>query len=238
MTRAEIVRSIARGEGRISLTGADLSGLDLSGLMLNAADLSYCDMTGADLSDAQLVGASLWSIKAARAQFRRANLAHASMGLAMLDGADLRGAALDDADLTGAQLSGADLTGATLAGVWLDTMQRALATGAPPLHFAPAPGTHRREIAEADIADIQAAGPIALHCGDRLDIRLHAAPHAVHVDAGGGAGAQLVAQMGGAHALAAGCLLSFVAVLPGRARLVLRRARGGALIILDVEVSR
>lgn len=133
-TRSELVRRIATG-GTLRLVGADLSHLDLSGLALSGADLSYANLTHADLEGATLTGASLWSARAQRARMRGANLSSAQLGLADLKDADLRDAVLVECDLTGARLDGADLSRSRLDGTWLDTMQRALAIGAPPTRF-------------------------------------------------------------------------------------------------------
>lgn len=133
-TRSELVRRIATG-GSLRLVGADLSHLDMSGLALSGADLSYANLTHADLVGATLTGASLWSARAQRARMRGANLSSAQLGLADLKDADLRDAVLVECDLTGARLDGADLSRSRLDGTWLDTMQRALAIGAPPTRF-------------------------------------------------------------------------------------------------------
>ena len=149
------------------MAGADLAGLDLIGLTLVGADLSYADLTGADLSGARLSGASLWSARATGAKFFRANLVGASLGLADLAGADLREAQLERADLTGTRLDRADLTDAQLRGAWLDAMQRALAIGAPPLRY-PARSRPRICVLNED----QLIAPVALRCGDRLEMHL------------------------------------------------------------------
>ncbi|KRW94626.1 pentapeptide repeat-containing protein [Paracoccus sp. MKU1] len=233
-TRAEIVRRIAT-MGRLHLAGSDLAGLDLSGMTLVGADLSYADLTEADLTDAQLSDASLWSARAARARFRNANLSRASLGLADLSDADLRGAVLDRADLTGARLDRANLTAALLRGAWLDSMQRALATGAPPLRYPP-----RHRPTTCILHEEHIAEPVALRCGDRLEMHLNtlseaAARHPALARIEGApilAGPELPRSFAGPP-----CVLTFCAVAPGRARLVLEPGEGRAPIALEVLVS-
>ncbi|MDF3854342.1 pentapeptide repeat-containing protein [Paracoccus sp. P2] len=233
-TRAEIVRRIAT-MGRLHLAGSDLAGLDLSGMTLVGADLSYADLTEADLTDAQLSDASLWSARAARARFRNANLSRASLGLADLSDADLRGAVLERADLTGARLDRADLTAARLRGAWLDSMQRAMAMGAPPLRYP-----LRQRPMTCVLHEDHLSGPVALRCGDRLEMHLNSLSEAAARD-------PRLARLQGAPILAgperprpdAGppLVLAFSAIAPGRARLVLDLGRGGAPIAVEVLVS-
>ena len=226
-TRAEILRRIAT-MGRLQLAGADLAGLDMAGLTLVGADLSYADLTGTDLTGAQLSGASLWSARAAGACLRQANLSGASLGLADLSGADLREAVLERADLTGTRLDRADLTGARLRGAWLDAMQRALAISAPPLRYPPPrDGATTRILHQGEFG-----APVSLRCGDRLEMHLDGPTPAAHVE-----GAPILA---GAEPpdTAAGPVLAFCAVAPGRARLVLDlHETGRPPIALDVLVT-
>ncbi|UFM64932.1 pentapeptide repeat-containing protein [Paracoccus sp. MA] len=245
-TRAEIVRRIAT-TGRLRLAGADLAGLDLSGMTLVGADLSYADLTRTDLTGAQLCGASLWSARAAGARLREANLAGASLGLADLSDADLRGAVLERADLTGARLDRADLTDAQLRDAWLDSMQRAMATGAPPLRY-PAPHRPRTCI----LHEAHAAEPVSLRCGDRLEMHLDSLPGAAirqpglariegaPVLAGPEPPEELRAEPPGeqpAAPPAPRCVLAFCAVAPGRARLVVEPGEGRAPIAFEVLVA-
>lgn len=220
-TRAEIVRRIAT-MGSLHLAGSDLTGLDLSGMTLVGADLSYADLTEADLTNAQLSGASLWSVRAVGARFHKANLAGASLGLADLTGADLRDAVLERADLTGARLDRADLTGARLRGAWLDAMQRALAISAPPLRYP----DQRERATTCILHEGHLATLVSLRCGDRLEMHLQTPPDAP-------ARPEIVARLEGEPILSgpepcepsseAIRILTFLAVAPGRARLVLVR---------------
>ena len=233
-TRAEIVRRIAT-MGRLHLAGSDLAGLDLSGMTLVGADLSYADLTETDLTDAQLSDASLWSACAARARFRNANLSRASLGLADLSDADLRGAVLERADLTGARLDRADLTAALLRGAWLDSMQRAMATEAPPLRY---PARHRPTT--CILHEEHVSEPVALRCGDRLEMHLNSLSEAVPHPSGLArlvgapilSGPERPAQVAGPP-----CVLVFCAIAPGRARLVLEPGEGRAPVVLEVLVS-
>lgn len=234
-TRAEILRRIATN-GRLHLAGADLAGLDLSGLTLVAADLSYAELTDADLTEAQLAGASLWSARAAGAHFCGANLTGASLGLADLSGACLRGALLEQADLTGTRLDRADLTDAQMKGAWLDAMQRALAIGAPPMRY-PAGRRHppRTRILDED----QMIAPVALRCGDRLEMHLRSPAeagrrrNAVHLE-----GAPILSVADLPDAVSGPVwVLGFSAIAPGRARLVLDPGEGRAPIALEVLVT-
>ncbi|MFC3568765.1 pentapeptide repeat-containing protein [Paracoccus simplex] len=210
-TRAEIVRRIAT-MGSLHLAGSDLTGLDLSGMTLVGADLSYADLTEADLTNAQLSGASLWSVRAVGARFHKANLAGASLGLADLTGADLRDAVLERADLTGARLRGA----------WLDAMQRALAISAPPLRYP----DQRERATTCILHEGHLATLVSLRCGDRLEMHLQTPPDAP-------ARPEIVARLEGEPILSgpepcepsseAIRILTFLAVAPGRARLVLVR---------------
>jgi len=83
----------------VSLTGADLRGVDGSGALLQRIELQGAQLSEANLSEAHLEEASL----------NAANLRGAD-----LHGAHLEGAYLWDADLTDADLSGAHLEGAYL----------------------------------------------------------------------------------------------------------------------------
>lgn len=234
VTRSDLIRMIAQ-TGRLQLIGADLAGLDMSGLTLVGADLSYANLAGADLSETQLSGASLWSVKAPAARFRGANLSGASLGLADLAGADLREALLERADLTGARLDGADLTDARMRGAWLDAMQRAMAIGAPPLRY-PARSNPGLYVIDED----HLANPVALRCGDRLELHLcnpgdPAAPRPAPLRI---EGAQILIALkldnpvrGGIHVLA------FDAVEPGQARLVVDPGGGRDPIGIDVRVT-
>ena len=116
---------------RVSLSGANLYGVDLSGANLSHADLYGVDLSGANLSHADLTGAnlsgaSLSGSSLSRADLRDAclchtnlsdvNLTRANLSRANLYRAKLSGASLYRADLTGANLSRADLYGASLYG--------------------------------------------------------------------------------------------------------------------------
>ncbi|MDT1063879.1 pentapeptide repeat-containing protein [Paracoccus sp. CPCC 101403] len=228
-SRDEIVRRIAVS-GTLRMPGADLAGLDLSGLTLVGADLSYADLTGADLSTAQLSGASLWSSQASQAVFRGANMSGASLGLAVLVGADLRDCVLDHADLTGAQLTGADLTGAQMGGTWLEPIQRALAIGAPPLHY---PGAARPPRV---LSEDGAIAPVIMRRGDRMELRLNQPARKVHIDQMGANGAAVLTGPE-EEAVADGRVLHFRAGAPGTARLVISRDEGKTDLELDVRVS-
>lgn len=233
-TRDDILRRIATS-GRVEMAGADLAGLDLGGLTLVGADFSYADLRGTDLSGAQLSGASLWSAKARGANFHGANMVGASLGLADLAGADLRGAQLERADLTGTRLDGADLTDARLHGAWLDAMQRALAIGAPPLRFPARQGPSTRILDEDHMTD-----PVALRCGDRLEMHLRSPGDAITPR-------QRQAWVEGAPILSGSNLpcvaqgavyvLAFDAVAPGRARMIVERGEGDEPISFDVLVT-
>ncbi len=233
-TRAEIRRRIA-ANGRLEMAGVDLAGLDLSGLTLVGADLSYADLTGADLSDAQLSGASLWSARAPGAKFFRSNLVGASLGLADLAGADLREAQLERADLTGTRLDGADLTGARLRGAWLDAMQRALAIGAPPLRY---PARLGPSVCILDEEHMSA--PVALRCGDRLEMHLRS-PNDMVTRKPGHAwieGAQVLSGSRLPDAVPGPVyVLAFDAVAPGKARMIVERGEGQDRIAFDVLVT-
>ncbi|RCW88660.1 pentapeptide repeat-containing protein [Paracoccus lutimaris] len=233
-TRADIMRKIGT-TGRLEMAGKDMAGLDLSGLTMVGADLSYTDLRGADLSGAQLSGASLWSAKAKGANFRGANLVGASLGLADLAGADLRGAQLERADLTGTRLDGADLTDARLRGAWLDTMQRALAIGAPPLRYPARQGPSTCILHEDHMN-----APVALRCGDRLEVHLRneADPAARKPGLARIEGAQILSGSNLPCAVEGPVyVLAFDAVAPGRARMVVERGEGRAPIAFDVLVT-
>lgn len=233
-TRADILRKIA-ASGRLEMAGADLAGLDLSGLTLIGADLSYANLTGADLSAAQLSGASLWSASAAGANFFRAKLVGASLGLADLAGANLREAQLERADLTGTRLDRADLTDARMRGAWLDAMQRALAIGAPPLRF---PGRGRPKTCV--LAEDQLSAPVALRCGDRLEMHLRSRsdlvtprPGRAHIE-----GAPILTGLDLPDSIRGPVyVLAFDAVTPGRARMIVERGEGADLIAFEVLVT-
>ncbi len=233
-TRAQIVRRIAT-TGHLRLAGSDLAGLDLSGLTLVEADLSYADLTRADLTEAQLPASSLWSARAAGARFRNANLSGANLGLADLSDADLRGAILERADLTGARLDRADLSDARLRGAWLDTMQRALAMGAPPLRYP---------VRRPPVTHILRAGqivePVTLRCGDRLEVHLDSLTEAAvrHPDLARVEGAPILAGPELPQALAGPpFVLTFSAIAPGRGRLVLQAGADAPLVGLGGLVS-
>ncbi|MEO1292729.1 MAG: pentapeptide repeat-containing protein [Pseudomonadota bacterium] len=125
----------------ISLTGAQMSGVDLSGakligaemadINLNAARLTKAWLDGATMrgasldfalvDQARLDGADLANVKARQVQLEWSSLIGADLSGAMLNradltGADLTDAALDRADLSGARLVEADFSGASLAG--------------------------------------------------------------------------------------------------------------------------
>ncbi|KGJ04035.1 Pentapeptide repeat-containing protein [Paracoccus halophilus] len=233
-TRTELIRKIAT-TGRLQLAGTDLAGLDLSNLTLVGADFSYADLTGADLSGAQLSGASLWSCRAAGARFSGANLTGASLGLADLTGADMREALLERADLTGARLNGADLTDARLRGAWLDAMQRALAIGAPPLRYPARSGPGVRVVDEDHLAE-----PVALRCGDRLEIHFSGSRDAAdaRVAQHGADGAAILAPVDPAGpARGPFHVLAFEAVVAGRAQLVIEHRDGRDPETLEVLVT-
>jgi uncharacterized protein YjbI with pentapeptide repeats len=105
---------VQRVEGRgpiISLSGADLRGVDLNavdlrGATLYGADLRGADMISANLSDADLSGADLSDVD--------------------LFYADLSGANLEEAELSGANLEAADLSGAT--GITKEELERQAAS--------------------------------------------------------------------------------------------------------------
>ena len=233
-TRADILRKIA-ATGRLEMAGADLAGLDLTGLTLVGADLSYADLTGADLSGARLSGASLWSARATGAKFFRANLVGASLGLADLAGADLREAQLDRADLTGTRLDRADLTDAQLRGAWLDAMQRALAIGAPPLRY---PARTRPRICV--LSEDQLIAPVALRCGDRLEMHLRSRADPVRPRPGRARieGAPILTGLDLPDSIRGPVyVLAFDAIAPGRARMVVERGEGTELIAFEVLVT-
>ena len=233
-TRADILRKIA-ATGRLEMAGADLAGLDLTGLTLVGADLSYADLTGADLSGARLSGASLWSARATGAKFFRANLVGASVGLADLAGADLREAQLDRADLTGTRLDRADLTDAQLRGAWLDAMQRALAIGAPPLRY---PARTRPRICV--LSEDQLIAPVALRCGDRLEMHLRSRADPVTPRPGRARieGAPILTGLDLPDSIRGPVyVLAFDAIAPGRARMVVERGEGRDLIAFEVLVT-
>jgi len=98
----------------VSLTGADLRGIDGSGAPLQGIDLQGAQLSGANLSEAHLEGALLVA----------ANLRGADLRGAHLEGAFLWDAVLTDADLSGAHLEGAylyeqDLSDIDLRNVYL-----------------------------------------------------------------------------------------------------------------------
>lgn len=230
-TRDEILRRIA-ASGAVQLPGADLSGLNLSGLTLAGADLSYADLSGANLCNAQLQGACLWSARARGAQFRHANLCGASLGLAVLVGADMRDAQMDRADLTGAQLDGADLTGSDLRGAWLDAMQRALAVGAPPVRFSDASQPRTRVLNQDE-----AMTPVALRCGDRLQLRLNDLPGDTRIEQAGISPDAVLTGPDAPESRLNARHITFTAAAPGRARLLVMLTRGLAPLALDVLVT-
>ncbi|WP_134681360.1 pentapeptide repeat-containing protein [Paracoccus ravus] len=175
-SRADIMTRIA-SSGPLRMAGADLAGLDLSGLWLAGADLSYADLSGCDLSDTELSGASLWSARAAGTRFYRCNLTGASLGLAILAGADLRAAILEDADFTGADMTGADMTGSRMRGAWLDTLQRALAIGAPPLRYPEAVRAPIRIRCDEALLE-----PLELRCGDRVELQFRRPANSMRIE--------------------------------------------------------
>jgi hypothetical protein len=110
----------------ISLTGADLRGVDGSGAPLQGIDLQGAQLSGADLSEAHLEGASLIAANLSGADLRGAHLEGAALWDAVLTDADLSGAHLEgaylyeqdlsDIDLRNVYLTAAYLPGARLAG--------------------------------------------------------------------------------------------------------------------------
>lgn len=232
--RAEIMRMIGE-EGRLQLVGADLAGQDLSGLTLLGADLSYADLSAANLSGAQLSGASLWSVRAAGARFHRANLSGASLGLADLASADLREALLERADLTGARLDGADMTDARLQGAWLDAMQRALAIGAPPLRYP-----MRTHPGVCVVDEEHLATPVALRCGERLEMHLHGKddPQASRPGHAWIEGEPILVARELADPIRGTVyVLAFDAVMPGRTQLAVQTDESLDPVMVDVLVT-
>ncbi|HEX6482747.1 MAG TPA: pentapeptide repeat-containing protein [Ktedonobacteraceae bacterium] len=99
------LREVDLSEANLSIVNlfrANLSEVDLSG-----ADLSFADLSGADLFRANLGGADLKGANLSGANLDRANLFRAN-----LSGADLKGASLIKTELSETDLSGASLVGA------------------------------------------------------------------------------------------------------------------------------
>jgi uncharacterized protein YjbI with pentapeptide repeats len=94
---------------KLSLRGANLSGVNLS-----RANLRGANLRGADLGDAKLKGANFSGADLGDAYFYSADLSDANFRSADLSGADLSGADLSGANLRGAYLRGAYLRGAYL----------------------------------------------------------------------------------------------------------------------------
>jgi uncharacterized protein YjbI with pentapeptide repeats len=124
LCKKELKDCSVRGDTRIDIVGAKMSGALLAEANLTDADLSEADLTGANLTGAKLLRAQLWGAKLSGAHLSEAFLFYANLKSAQLGGAYLRGTHLDDAvldgaDLGGANLHGADLTQAVLRGAWL-----------------------------------------------------------------------------------------------------------------------
>jgi uncharacterized protein YjbI with pentapeptide repeats len=105
---------ITKGQGVISLQGADLRGADLSNAKLHDTDLRGIDLLGADLQKASLDRADLRGANLSLANLSRARLREATLWGADLREATLWGVNLDRADLRGANLSLANLSRAGL----------------------------------------------------------------------------------------------------------------------------
>jgi Pentapeptide repeats (8 copies) len=100
----------------ISLTGADLSGVQMTGRIdLSGADLSDADLSDANLSDANLQHADLSKSNLSGANLSDADLSGANLSIAELSKSNLSRADLSEAFLSEADLSDADLSGAVLS---------------------------------------------------------------------------------------------------------------------------
>jgi uncharacterized protein YjbI with pentapeptide repeats len=114
----------------VSLSKAELHGVNWSQAELNGANLSGANLDGANLSEAYLYKANLYKANLRLANLRLAKLAEANLSETILRGINLSGAWLRKANLSGADLSwaspteanvyanlsGADLSGADLSG--------------------------------------------------------------------------------------------------------------------------
>ena len=100
----------------ISLSRANLSGLDLSGANLVNGNFYKANLSGANLSNASLARADLHGADLSNANLSGINAKNADLGSANLTGANLTGADLSNADLSISNLSGADLEKALLVG--------------------------------------------------------------------------------------------------------------------------
>jgi uncharacterized protein YjbI with pentapeptide repeats len=120
--------------GGVDLYKASLSGADLSKANLSGADLRWAFLSGANLSGANLSGADMTWINLNRANLAKATLSEANLTKATLseanlnsailreiplpDGTIIRGADLTQADLSWADLTRAEITDEQLAQAW------------------------------------------------------------------------------------------------------------------------
>jgi len=111
----------------ISLTGADLSGVQMTGRIdLSGADLSDADLSDANLSDANLQHADLSKARLSGANLSDADLSGANLSIAELSKSNLSRADLSEARLSEADLSDADLSGAVLSDAKASTDEQLL----------------------------------------------------------------------------------------------------------------
>ena len=115
---AEWVQSEARSGERLSLPGADLTGVNLP-----RAQLASGALRAVRFSQANLAGADLDTAELARARFRGAKLGGTTFVAANLEDADFNDADLSDANLSGARLRGARFDGAVLRGTLWENAQ-------------------------------------------------------------------------------------------------------------------
>ena len=103
-------------DGKLDLSGANLSRANLFDTDLSKANLSNADLSWTNLSNANLSGANLSEANLSRANLYRADLSEANLSGANLSEADLFNADLSNADLSNADLSNADLSKTTFYG--------------------------------------------------------------------------------------------------------------------------